>query len=141
MDDPDLNIVDDIKKEIKQFLTCGICGKKIKTSTGSNRCHFCDVRVCNKCKMGNICLNCVKKLPSEAVEDINRMRKRRNIGTILFVLGFLVLLLLPILQQINIPIIIVGCSLLGIGIISYFVLHYLMWFKIEKTEENLGKNT
>jgi len=131
------DVIDDVKNVIKQFINCGICGKRIKTSTGSNICHFCDIRVCNKCKMGNICLNCVNKLPSDVVEDINTLRKRRNIGTILFGLGFLVLLLLPIIQQINIPIIIIGCSLVGTGIITFFILHILMWHKIEKTEENL----
>jgi hypothetical protein len=135
------DIIDEVKNVIKQFTECGICGKKIKSSTGSNTCHFCDIRVCNKCKMGNICLNCVKKLPLEVVENINKLRKRRNISTILFVLGFLVLLMLPILQQIIIPIIIAGCSLIGTGFIAYFILHILMWYKIEKTEENLGKNT
>ena len=90
--------------------------------------------------MGNICLNCVEKLPPEAVEDINRLRKRRNIGMIFFLVGFLVLLLLPIMQQINIPIIIVGCSLVGIGLLWYFIQHYLMWRKIEQTEEYLRKN-
>lgn len=137
MDDDDFTI----KNLKKHFIQCGICGKTIKTSTTSNICHFCDTRVCNKCKVGNICINCVKKLPPEAFEDINRLRKRRNIGSILFALGFLVLLVLPIIQQINIPIIIVGCSLIGIGIIVYFLFHILMWRKIEKTEEYLRKNT
>ena len=133
-DDVDLDVIDEIKDGIKEFLKCGICNSKIKVSTRSNTCHFCDTRVCNKCKVGNICINCVDRLPSEVVDKINGLRKKKNIGTFLFIAGFITLLMIPILNLFDISIIIIGGILIAVGLIVYFVFYLLMWNTIENSE-------
>lgn len=48
-DDIDPDVIDEIKDGIKEFLKCGICNSRIKVSTKSNTCHFCDYsRDCTK---------------------------------------------------------------------------------------------
>jgi hypothetical protein len=133
-DDIDLDVVDEIKDGIKEFLKCGICNSRIKVSSKSNTCHFCDTRVCNKCKVGNICIHCVEKLPSEVVDKVNSLRKKKNIGAFLFIMGFLVFFTLPIMNTFEISVIIIGSLLSLIGVVVYFIFYLLMWKTIEDSE-------
>ena len=84
--------------------------------------------------MGNICVNCVDRLPSEVVDKINGLRKKKNIGTFLFIAGFIALLMIPILNLIDISIIIIGGVLIAVGLLVYFVFYLLMWNTIENSE-------
>lgn len=133
-DDIDLDVIDEMKDGIKEFLKCGICNSRIKVSTKSNTCHFCDTRVCNKCKVGNICIECVEKLPSEVVDKVNSLRKKKNIGAFLFIMGFLVFFTLPLMNTFEISIIIIGSTLSLIGVVIYFIFYLIMWKTIEDSE-------
>lgn len=133
-DDIDLDVIDEMKDGIKEFLKCGICNSRIKVSTKSNTCHFCDTRVCNKCKVGIICIECVEKLPSEVVDKVNSLRKKKNIGAFLFIMGFLVFFTLPLMNTFEISVIIIGSTLSLIGVVIYFIFYLLMWKTIEDSE-------
>lgn len=79
-----MSIIDEYKDAFK----CEKCGIMLRSaSTETNVCHGCDRVVCNKCRTGPVCKDCIEKLSMRERKNIRNLHLIKMFGFALIAIG------------------------------------------------------